>query len=79
MIATLFDTFFGCLHSKCSFPITVRPGTQKNGAARLTGTYVVCLDCGREFAYDWREMKVISSHEEKNRQRLHSLAAKEAA
>jgi hypothetical protein len=22
--------------------------------------YVVCLDCGKEFPYDWREMKVIS-------------------
>ncbi len=21
-------------------------------------TYVVCLDCGREFDYDWQEMRV---------------------
>ncbi len=25
-----------------------------------TGTYVVCLDCGKEFAYDWKQMKVVS-------------------
>lgn len=25
-----------------------------------TGTYVVCLDCGKEFAYDWEQMKVLS-------------------
>ena len=22
------------------------------------GTYVVCLDCGQEFGYNWKEMKV---------------------
>jgi hypothetical protein len=22
------------------------------------GTYVVCLDCGQEFAYNWQDMKV---------------------
>ena len=34
------------------------------GAVRrqsLTGTYVACLDCGKEFPYDWQEMKVITS------------------
>jgi len=24
-----------------------------------TGTYVVCLDCGRHFDYDWSQMKVV--------------------
>jgi hypothetical protein len=22
------------------------------------GTYVVCLDCGQEFRYDWKQMRV---------------------
>ncbi len=22
------------------------------------GTYVVCLDCGKEFRYDWNEMRL---------------------
>ena len=32
-------------------------------AALLTGTYVACLDCGREFPYDWQDMKVVTSVE----------------
>ncbi len=60
MFARLLDAFFGCWHSHYSFPITVRSGSRRSEAASLTGTYVVCLDCGKEFAYDWRQMKVIS-------------------
>lgn len=58
MLATLVDVVFGCAHKKYSFPITARRG-HRSPAASVTGTYVVCLDCGREFAYDWEEMKVI--------------------
>jgi hypothetical protein len=77
MIAKLFDAFFGCWHSHYSFPISVRPGSRRSTAASLTGTYVVCLDCGKEFPYDWHEMKVITSTESRNQVR--SLATKEAA
>ena len=78
MIAELFDSFFGCKHSHYSFPISVRPASRRNSASKLTGTYVACLDCGREFPYDWQEMKVIASLAE---QRHHgaSLATKVAA
>jgi hypothetical protein len=61
MIANLLDVFFGCWHKNYSFPITVKPGQRRSGAASVTGTYVVCLECGKEFAYDWRTMKVVSS------------------
>jgi hypothetical protein len=27
--------------------------------AAITGTYFVCLGCGKEFAYDWENMRVI--------------------
>ena len=27
--------------------------------AAITGTYFVCLKCGKEFAYDWDNMRVI--------------------
>ena len=27
----------------------------------MTGTYVVCLACGKEFAYDWQAMKIVRS------------------
>jgi len=61
MIASLVDLFFGCWHKNYSFPITARAGQRRNAAAAVTGTYVVCLDCGKEFPYDWREMKVVSA------------------
>jgi hypothetical protein len=78
MIAKVIDAFFGCWHSNYSFPLTVRPGFRRNSAASLTGTYVVCLDCGKEFPYDWREMKVIGSPAE-HRAAVRDLATKQAA
>jgi hypothetical protein len=39
---------------------------------------VACLDCGKEFPYDWEEMKVITSPAEADR-RVHALATKHAA
>lgn len=61
MIASLVDLFFGCWHKNYSFPITAKKGQRRSGAAAPTGTYVVCLDCGKEFPYDWQEMKVIGA------------------
>ena len=55
----LLDALFGCPHKKLSFPFTVRGARRRTQAASITGTYVVCLDCGLEFPYDWNEMKVI--------------------
>lgn len=77
MIEKLLDAVFGCHHSQYSFPITVRRGARRNRAAALTGTYVVCLDCGREFPYDWQEMRVTSEKEYQSGVR--ALATKEAA
>ena len=58
MMFNLFDMLFGCTHANYSFPITAK-GTHRNIAAAIpTGTYVVCLDCGKEFSYDWSEMRV---------------------
>jgi len=73
---TLVDLLFGCWHRKYSFPITTR-GSRRSSAAAATGTYVVCLDCGKEFPYDWHEMKVLSSAPRQNKVRAmpeHSLA-----
>ena len=77
MLGKLIDAIFGCWHSHYSFPITVRKGARRNAAASLTGTYVVCLDCGKDFPYDWHEMKLIDSSERSAR--VGSLATKEAA
>ena len=51
---------------------------RRNHAASLTGTYVVCLDCGKEMPYDWSQMRVIDSPSQQ-RHYAQSLAAKEAA
>jgi hypothetical protein len=59
---SLFDLVFGCWHKRCSFPITIRGKLRRSTtAASVTGTYVVCLDCGREFPYDWSQMKMLAS------------------
>jgi hypothetical protein len=64
MIFNFLDMLFGCWHNNYSFPITAKGEARKNAAAQATGTYVVCLDCGKEFAYDWQNMKVIDSVDE---------------
>ena len=64
---SLYDFVFGCSHKHCSFPITVRGKARRTAAASLTGTYVVCLDCGHEFPYDWNQMKMIRSRPETSR------------
>jgi hypothetical protein len=76
MVAKLIDLVFGCKHSRYSFPVTIRGGRRPQAAA-LTGTYVACLDCGREFPYDWQQMKVITSSAEK-RAYVAAVAAKPA-
>ena len=80
MIAKFVDALFGCRHSRYSFPVTFRGSgsIRRPQAAALTGTYVACLDCGKEFAYDWEDMKVITSPE-RHRERVAALAAKHAA
>lgn len=54
MIASLSDILFGCWHSNYSFPLTSGADTPKER------TYVVCLECGKEFSYDWKQMKVVT-------------------
>jgi hypothetical protein len=45
----------GCSHARTTFPMTPRGNDSKSDRP---GTYVVCLDCGREFAYDWKTMSL---------------------
>jgi hypothetical protein len=78
MVAKLIDLVFGCRHSHYSFPVTLRGRLRRPQAATLTGTYVVCLDCGKEFPYDWQQMKVITSPAE-TRAYVASLATHNAA
>jgi hypothetical protein len=76
MFSKLMDVMFGCRHSRYSFPITIRAGSRRNPTAKRSGTYVACLDCGKEFRYDWLEMKIVGSQV---REAAHSLVTKEAA
>jgi len=59
---SLFAMVFGCWHQRCSFPITMR-GKQRRSmtAASITGTFVDCHDCGREFPYDCLKMKMLAT------------------
>lgn len=76
MLSRILSGLFGCWHTHYSFPITVKKG-RRSPAAFATGTYVVCLDCGKELAYDWKEMKIVSSRPAATP--VASLATKEAA
>jgi len=53
----LFNLTLGCTHRQKSFPFTPVRRNAGPGAARK-GTYVVCLDCGQTFDYDWNEMRM---------------------
>jgi len=53
MLNTLLNALLGCSHRRTTFPIT--PG-RRSGLRH--GTYVVCLDCGKEFGYNWNEMRI---------------------
>jgi hypothetical protein len=59
MLQFVLNTLFGCSHRRTTFPLTPtrRAGVQAPGSARL-GMYVTCLDCGKELAYSWDEMRM---------------------
>ena len=63
MFSKMMDAVFGCRHARYSFPLTIRANSRRATSASRIGTYVVCLDCGREFAYDWQAMKVVDTVE----------------
>jgi hypothetical protein len=52
MLQSIFNALFRCSHRRTTFPLT--PG-RSSGVSR---TYVVCLDCGTEFAYNWTNMRI---------------------
>jgi RNase P subunit RPR2 len=43
----LLNFLFGCSHQRVTWP-----------QGRAGQTYVACLDCGREFRYDWLAMRI---------------------
>ena len=60
---SFLNLFFGCGHNRTTFPLTParrkgNAGSSYAGPAKRNGTYVVCLDCGKEFDYNWKEMRL---------------------
>lgn len=54
MIDTLLNLIFRCSHRRLTRPVTpVSKAGVPHGA-----TYVVCLDCGKQFAYDLNQMRI---------------------
>lgn len=76
MFSKMMDAVFGCRHTRYSFPLTIRANSRRATFASRVGTYVVCLDCGREFAYDWQAMRVAESP---SKGAARALVTKEAA
>lgn len=58
-MARLIDALLGCSHNRTTFPFTIKTG-QQSDSQRQSETYIVCLDCGKEFPYDWHAMKFVS-------------------
>ena len=49
----LADWFSRCSHPRTTFPITLRASVSIDGQqSAQVETYIVCLECGRHFAYD---------------------------
>jgi hypothetical protein len=58
VIDTIWNLLFRCQHRRTTFPLTpARPkGSDPN--EKHADTYVVCLDCGKQFIYDWEKMRL---------------------
>ena len=54
MIDSLSNLLFNCRHRHTSFP--QRPASRRG--APPEEMYVVCLDCGKRFQYDWERMRI---------------------
>ena len=54
MIDTLLNLIFRCSHRRLTRPVTP---VSKAGVPHGE-TYVVCLDCGKQFAYDLNKMRI---------------------
>jgi len=51
-MSSLLGMLFGCSHKRTTFPLTPPRKSKRSG------TYIVCLECGTEFDYNWKEMRM---------------------
>jgi hypothetical protein len=54
MIDSVLNLLFRCPHRRLTRPVTP---VSKSGVPQGP-TYVVCLDCGKQFGYDLEEMRI---------------------
>jgi len=62
MLNSILETLFGCSHRSTSFPLTPArriTGQSTPSLANRHSAYVVCLECGKEFSYDWNTMRIV--------------------
>ncbi len=68
MFQRLFEMLsFGCHHRRISKPFAAARSSQNSASEQWEnfdnkspgGHYVVCLECGKKFGYDWSRMKMI--------------------
>lgn len=52
-----------CRHSRTSQPFTASTAAASNGpwepVSAAPSHYVVCLECGMKFSYDWNRMRIV--------------------
>ncbi len=59
MIDSPFHLLFFCAHRKTTFPLTIRRDTPvQTLVPGPRGTYVVCLECGKQFPYNWETLRI---------------------
>jgi len=61
MIDSLLNTLLFCAHRRTTFPMTSRPRHASSTVPIGKRTYVICLDCGKEFSYNWEEMRIVAA------------------
>lgn len=61
LLKLLIFSVIRCWHFKKGPLITCRPGQQRSPVASITGTYFVCMGCGKEYAYDLETGTVIDA------------------
>jgi hypothetical protein len=61
LIDSLFNPF-RCKHARTTFPMSpVRKKSADGRNEAAAEMYVVCLDCGKQFSYDWENMRIVKA------------------
>lgn len=58
MLQACVEFLLGCQHRHLSFPVVSQEDRERDGVHAQP--HVTCLDCGREFWYDWTRMRQTS-------------------